>query len=102
MNLWTLSVDVAGSSVERPTISTPRGRNCLCSLTSAGVSDRQGPHQLAQRLISNTLPEKSASLNEAPLAAFSSTPKTCFGNADNAVAGGPGAVDLTVSCGALD
>ncbi len=36
-----------------------------------GISNSQGPHQVAQKFNRTTLPRKSDSLTEAPLASFS-------------------------------
>src|SRR5262245_16049038 len=96
MNLRTFSADASGSSVESPIISTPRERNSLFSFTSSGISRRHGPHQVAQKLITITLPKKSPSLNDAPFASFNGATATSIGNeipADGEVATVGGGVD---------
>src|SRR6267378_3532932 len=84
MNLRTFSADVPGSSLVSPIISTPRERNSLCSFTSSGISRRHGPHQVAQKLTTTTLPKKSASLNDAPFASFSGASATSGGKSVHA------------------
>src|SRR6185503_4890466 len=97
MNLRTFSADAAGASVESPIISTPRERNSLFSFTSSGISRRHGPHQVAQRLITITLPKKSPSLKDAPVASFSGTTATSSGK--SVIAGGA-AVTVGAAAGA--
>src|SRR6266851_1521142 len=61
-NRLTRSDDVRGSSVVRPTNSTPRPANSLRTFSYSGTSLRHGPHQDAQRLTTTILPLKSARL----------------------------------------
>ena len=54
-------------SVEMPRISKPCEAYWLCSSMSQGVSILQGPHQVAQKLMSTALPLKLASETFCPL-----------------------------------
>src|SRR6266850_3795757 len=80
MNCLTASVVKSGFSVDSPTTSRPCDRNCLYSLTSSGVSKRQGPHHVAHRFTSNTFPAYLESFIGAPLTDRSSTSTTFAGN----------------------
>src|SRR2546423_9384363 len=80
MNCLTASAVTSGFSVDSPTISRPCDRNSLYSLTSSGVSMRQGPHHVAQRFTSKTLPAYLESFIGAPLTDRSSTSTTSAGN----------------------
>src|SRR5260221_6457973 len=68
VNALTCSA-ICGSSMVKPTISTPLSLNLLCSAVKSGISRRQGPHQVAQKLTSTTLllPTSSLSLTLPPL-----------------------------------
>src|SRR6266511_2459676 len=97
MNLRTFSVAASGYSVESPIISTPRERNSLFSCTSSGISRRHGPHQVAQRLITITLPKKSPRLKDAPFASFSGTTATSSGKSGSS--GGAAGADALAFTG---
>jgi|SRR5579875_2184526 len=56
------------SSKETPIISNPLERNCCSNCTNHGISIAQGPHQVAQKFNSTTLPRKSESETRLPLA----------------------------------
>src|SRR6202044_3188102 len=67
-----LAAFARGSSTFTPTTDNPRPANSRWSLSSAGISARHGPHQLAQkssstarpriRLNEKTLPDRSSSV----------------------------------------
>src|SRR6476659_29005 len=94
MNFRTFSADAFGSSPVSPIISTPRDLYSLCSFMSSGISRRHGPHQVAQKLTTTTLPKKSASLKGAPFASFSGAIATSGGKSVHA-----GGVSVTTDAG---
>src|SRR3982751_6227552 len=67
---------------------------------SSGISRRHGPHQVAQKLTTATLPKKSASLNDAPFASFSGASATSGGKSVSA-GGAAATAGAGVETGAL-
>src|SRR4029077_4475411 len=76
MNLAAVSRD---SSTFTPTTNNPRSTNSRWSLSSAGISARHGPHQLAQKSSSTARPR--ILLNEKRLPDRSSSVKSGAGAA---------------------
>src|SRR3546814_5455002 len=54
-------------SMESATTSKSDPPSVACSRSRVGISSRQGPHQVAQRLSSTSLPRKSARESRLPL-----------------------------------
>src|SRR3712207_5393634 len=78
-NWRTFSREVAGSSVERPTNSTPRSLNSRLISTRRGISTRQGPHHVAQKLTTWTRAPESPRRKVPPSRAWRFESRTGLG-----------------------
>src|SRR6266480_5167309 len=85
-NCRTLLAEVRGSSVVRPMNSTARPSYSLRTFSYSGTSMRHGPHHVAQRFTTITLPAKSDRLKLPLSTDLSWRVSRLLGNAPNAAA----------------